>query len=103
MAVVAARPEGIRGGWLRLVLCSWESHQAVSAVQDALKYGISQGNMLSDSKAFLSSWLGKGFKVNGKEAWARDSRKRAYHSAVTLLGVLQSEFMEAREMMDICL
>lgn len=76
VAVVAAGPEGIGGGWLHLVLCSWESHQAVSAVQDALKNGTSQDNMLSDSKAFLSSRLGKGFKVNGKEAWARGSRKR---------------------------
>lgn len=45
------------------------------------KNGTSQGNMLSDSKVFLSSWLGKGFKGNGKEAWARDFRK-----TLTILG-----------------
>lgn len=63
----------------------------------------SQGSMLSEAKTFLRSpprW-GKVFQVNGKEA--RKLQAEAYVSEVTLLGVLQSEFMEAREMMDICL
>lgn len=54
-----------------------------------------------ESKTFLRSLLGKGFKVSGKEA--RQLQEKTYLSAVTLLGVLQSECMEAREMTDICL
>lgn len=66
-----------------------------------LKNVTSQVGMLSDSKTCLRSPLGKGCKVTGKEAWKLQAK--AYVSEVTLLGVLQSEFMEAREMMDICL
>lgn len=85
---------------MQLVPGSWESHRPVSAVQDALKKKCHQPR-LNESKTFLRFPLGKGFQVNGKEAWKL--QEKTYPSGVTLLGVLQSEFMEAREMMDICL
>lgn len=71
VVVVAAGRDGDE----RWVMGSWKSHQPLSAAQHAFQNGTSQGKLLNGSKAFLKSYLEKGLKVNGKEAWARSSRK----------------------------